>query len=245
MTCGVYCIKNTKNGHCYIGSAICAEERWKVHLRTLRRGKHQNSHLQRAFDKHGEAVFTFGMLEEVNEPSLLIAREQAHMDAIKPEYNICRVAGSNLGVKYSLEARMKMSAAGKRRRHSAETCLKISIAKKGQGHKQTAETCMKLSIALTGHKHSAETRMKIGAAGKGNQYRKGYKASAETCAKMSIASKGNDHAKGRKSSAETRAKLSDAAKRRYANARGREELSEARKQAWAEGKYDHLRRNKA
>lgn len=64
MTCGVYQIINLTNGHCYIGSSINIEERWKNHLGCLRRGKHHAPKLQAAFNRDGEAAFRLLILEE-------------------------------------------------------------------------------------------------------------------------------------------------------------------------------------
>jgi hypothetical protein len=49
------------------------------------------------------------------------------LDFFKPEYNICKTAGSSLGRKHSLETLEKL----KGRIHSPETILKIKIAMKG------------------------------------------------------------------------------------------------------------------
>lgn len=46
--CGIYCIKNSINNHCYIGSSQCIYDRLLHHLSDLRRCTHKNEHLQRA-----------------------------------------------------------------------------------------------------------------------------------------------------------------------------------------------------
>jgi hypothetical protein len=51
---------------------------------------------------------------------VLIEREQHYLDELDPFFNICKVAGSVLGVKHSKETRRKMSKAqkGKKKSHS-------------------------------------------------------------------------------------------------------------------------------
>jgi group I intron endonuclease len=62
---GVYKITNTLDGKVYIGSTtIDTDWRWSTHLALLRRGKHHNRHLQRAWDKYGESAFSFEVVEQ-------------------------------------------------------------------------------------------------------------------------------------------------------------------------------------
>jgi group I intron endonuclease len=62
---GVYKITNTADGKVYIGStAIDTDHRWSTHRALLRTGKHYNRHLQNAWNKYGESVFTFEVVEE-------------------------------------------------------------------------------------------------------------------------------------------------------------------------------------
>lgn len=44
------------------------------------------------------------------EASVLIEREQYHIDLLNPEYNILKIAGSRLGAKHTLEAIAKIKA---------------------------------------------------------------------------------------------------------------------------------------
>lgn len=61
---GVYKITNTVDGKVYIGSsAVDIDCRWSTHRALLRTGKHYNRHLQRAWNKYGESVFTFEVVE--------------------------------------------------------------------------------------------------------------------------------------------------------------------------------------
>jgi len=165
MPSGIYQIKNQISGKHYIGSAINIQERWKQHLRSLRRGCHHNQHLQRAFDRYGKAIFVFSILEAI-EPQTLLVREQYFVDMLNPEYNIAPVAGSPmLGRHHTLEACQKMSETLTGRRHSAEH--KRNLSEAARGRRLSAETRQKISEAHKGKHHSMETRVKMSEAQKG------------------------------------------------------------------------------
>lgn len=125
---GIYRIVNKLNGKSYIGSSVRLERRWSEHRLLLRNNKHHSPHLQRSWNKHGEENFAFEIILDVEDKNNLIAWEQIWMDVLKPEYNICQVAGSRLGAKCSEEARAKMSAAKKGKTHSEETKAKMRRA---------------------------------------------------------------------------------------------------------------------
>lgn len=59
MTCGIYFISNKINNKLYIGQSINIEQRWNAHKRELRNNIHENSKLQRAWNKYGEENFEF------------------------------------------------------------------------------------------------------------------------------------------------------------------------------------------
>lgn len=106
---GIYEIVNFVNGKRYVGSAVDLEHRWREHRWGLNGHRHANRHLQASWDKHGEAAFVFQVVE-ICEVSQLIEREQVAIDRVKPEYNICPVAGSTLGRPHTDEAKAKIAA---------------------------------------------------------------------------------------------------------------------------------------
>lgn len=63
MRSGIYCIENLANGKVYIGRAKDIQNRWHVHRKDLRRGRHYNKHLQRSWNENGEDQFKFFVLE--------------------------------------------------------------------------------------------------------------------------------------------------------------------------------------
>lgn len=158
---GIYEIRNVESGKFYVGSAVNLRKRWNRHLFLLERGRHDNIHLQRAWDIDGAESFTLSVLEYVPNAADLIQREQhwfALLGAMTNGYNLAPVAGSRLGAK-----------------HSDETKRRISEACKGR--KATDETRERMSAANRLRTQSPEARAKISAA------RKGFKVPAEVVAR--------------------------------------------------------------
>lgn len=93
MGSGIYIIINLVNRKFYVGSAIDFNRRWYSHKHALRANKHANLHVQNAWNEYGEGNFEFKTIEDVLDKSQLIVREQHYLDALSPEYNICKVAG--------------------------------------------------------------------------------------------------------------------------------------------------------
>jgi group I intron endonuclease len=210
MAIGVYQIQNVVNGKRYIGSATQSfNTRWSHHRGMLRRGVHDNQHLQRAFFKYGEESLQFSILEVVERPEECISREQHYLDEFRPEYNISPTAGNCLGVRHSDETRKKHSERRKGRPLPEETRAKLSALKKGR---PLSEECRAASAAARfgskrrlGKKHSEEARAKMSASHTGVPC---GPFSAEHRVKLSEAAKNR--------SEETRHKLSEAAKKQWA-----------------------------
>lgn len=79
---GVYIFRNTLNNKCYIGSTIVSfQERMKHHVNCLRINRHKNSHFQHAWNKYGESVFEYDVLE-ICEKDKCLLREQYYLDTI-------------------------------------------------------------------------------------------------------------------------------------------------------------------
>jgi len=73
---GVYKITNTITNDFYIGLAISLDNRKCIHFCLLRKNKHGNQFLQNSWNKYGEKVFIFEILENVEIKENLIIREQ-------------------------------------------------------------------------------------------------------------------------------------------------------------------------
>ncbi len=95
MDSGIYRITNTHNDKCYIGSSKNIKFRmYDQHRRELRKNAHKNGHLQGAWNKYGESLFKFEVLEYCEVDSL-IKREQYWIDQYSKEelYNSSLTAG--------------------------------------------------------------------------------------------------------------------------------------------------------
>lgn len=60
---GIYCIENKINNKTYIGSSKNLYQRLLKHFALLRHNKHENAHLQSAWNKYGEESFEWFILE--------------------------------------------------------------------------------------------------------------------------------------------------------------------------------------
>ena len=67
---GIYSITNTLNNKRYIGYSIDIQRRWTTHKRDLKNNKHENSHLQNAYNKYGENAFEFEIIEECTKENI-------------------------------------------------------------------------------------------------------------------------------------------------------------------------------
>lgn len=108
---GIYKIESkTKPERIYIGSSSNITNRWKVHLRSLRSNKHHSIKMQRHFNKYGESDLLFSVLLGCDKGDLL-RTEQYFLDSHITYFNTSKVAGSNLGIKHTDNARKNMSIA--------------------------------------------------------------------------------------------------------------------------------------
>lgn len=179
MPSGIYEILNTANGKRYIGSAADLRVRMSVHRSTLNAGAHHSRYLQAAWGKYGADAFAFRTLL-VCAPRDLLMFEQRAFDVMRPEYNICRIAGNALGVKWTEDARARCSERQRAapnfagRKHSAATLALMSALKMGRrsptkGMKRSAESVAKTAAAHRGMKRSEETRRRIAEARAGTK----------------------------------------------------------------------------
>lgn len=126
---GIYCWNNLITGYSYVGSGLNLSKRLGNYfsLRHLKREVSRNkSRISNAILKYGYENFSVDILEYC-EADILIEREQYYLDHLKPEYNICKIAGSRLGTKHSLETLLKY----KDRKLSPEAIINLKKAKAG------------------------------------------------------------------------------------------------------------------
>ena len=172
MTTGIYKIVNKVNNNIYIGSAVNIEDRQRGHISKLNNNKHENGHLQNAWNKYGADAFRFSVVEKCN-IFLLINREQYYIDKLKPQYNIYKTAGSPLGIKQSEETKRKVSLAGKGRIFSKLHRVRLSLAAKGRQF--TDEHKKNISLSKIGKKMSKDFRENVSKRLKGNKHALGNK----------------------------------------------------------------------
>lgn len=154
METGIYKIESKFKSHrIYIGSAVNIGNRWNVHLHDLRKGNHHSIKLQRHFNKYGEDDLLFSVMERCDRKQL-IKREQYYIDLCNPYFNTCKIAGSQLGTKRTLQSRKLMSI--KAMNH--KNCLGIHHDPWNKGLKgvYSKETLKKMSDKKAGIKLSSE-----------------------------------------------------------------------------------------
>jgi group I intron endonuclease len=169
MTCGIYVIRNTTNGNLYVGSSVNIEQRKRYHFNYLKRNVHDSQHLQHAYNKYGKDAFELETMITCH-PDNLIWYEQQFIDGWHPEYNIRKIANSNVGIKLpsmcgryvSSETREKLRQSKLGIPRSDETKRKLSEAHKG---KPLSEEHKK-KLSISGHKkrNSKEQNHKISVA---------------------------------------------------------------------------------
>lgn len=75
--CGIYEIKNTQTGQCYIGQSNNIPSRWASHFAALGRGKHNLCVMQRDWVIYGPDNFVASVVKIVDDESTLLAEEAA------------------------------------------------------------------------------------------------------------------------------------------------------------------------
>lgn len=173
---GIYCIRNTINGKRFIGQTWKTQgfvKRFAKHKYLLRRGGHHNTHLQHSWDKYGEKVFVFEILEVCDQKTTktkLTSREQ-YWANFYDSFNSQK--GYNKG--YIVESRAGYIQGP----HSEDTKRRLrEAAPRGEnsphwGKHPTEETRKKMSEAAKNRFVSVETRNKISSSNVGKHYKWG------------------------------------------------------------------------
>jgi group I intron endonuclease len=163
MDQGIYKIINVVNNKFYIGSAVSFRKRKARHFSELRKGKHNNRHLQAAWNKYGEQAFVFVVIEEVEDRATLLDAENRWLkDHVGKDY--CYNIGTDATAP-SLGMSGELSPTWGRKRTPEELA-----AQSWAGKKHTAESRDKIRQSLIGKPKTAEVRAKISAtlSGAGN-----------------------------------------------------------------------------
>jgi group I intron endonuclease len=200
---GIYKILSTvKPERCYIGSAINIGNRCKTHFKALRSNLHHSNKLQNHYNKYGAEDLRLSILLECNKEELL-AKEQYFINSLIPYFNICKVAGSPLGVIRSEATRKKLSEINKG----------IISGFKGKSHSE--EVKQRLREINTGKKLSEETKLKLREGAKDKPKTEDVKKRMSQAKKLQ--------------SKETKQKISEAKKGKPLSKEHRQKLSESLK----------------
>jgi group I intron endonuclease len=90
---GVYALICKVNNKFYVGSSVYLANRLLDYMQPAYLAKKANRPILRAIFKYGLINFIFIVLETCHITDTL-QREQYWIDLLKPEYNLCKVAGS-------------------------------------------------------------------------------------------------------------------------------------------------------
>lgn len=141
MKSGIYKITNVINNKCYIGSAKNIVYRWRRHKQLLRKNAHHSVLLQRAWNKYKSDSFRFEIVENIADIEHLVPREQYYLDLLRPDYNVCKIAGKGgkLGIKNTKKEieRKRQAWSGKNNPNFGGLSkthiknMKISLSKRG------------------------------------------------------------------------------------------------------------------
>jgi len=179
---GIYIIENKITKKLYIGSSIDVLGRMKRHRFLLRRNRHHNPHLQRAFNKYGDNNFEFKEIKIIEDYNHLIFCEQFFIDnfsSYKNGYNMCPKAGNILGYKHTPETIVKMKLVQKgckngmwRHKYTPEEINAMRLRNKGSGN------------GMYGKTHTFAVRKRL------SEFRKGVEITDEFRETMSKATTG-------------------------------------------------------
>ncbi len=178
---GVYEILNTQNNKRYIGSTVNFIKRRREHYGLLRQKRHFNIKLQNAWDKYGEDIFEFNVIECVADVEKLVEREQFYMDLYDVAsrdkgYNLRPTANNFLGYTHSDETKQKISVSriGSKNPMWGKTGVehpkfgsvlshehREAVSAANKKRIISKETRKKLSDSHKGKQHSVHTRIRI------------------------------------------------------------------------------------
>jgi len=184
----IYRITNMANGKFYIGSAESFARREWQHKYYLKRNTHKNPHLQASWNKHGEEMFVFEVLEQIPEvEDQLLWEDKWLRECVgKPDcYNVNTLATApRLGLTLSEESRAQLSI-NRKGKHAGEDHYRY------------------------GQSVSEEVRQKIGDAQRGKPKAPGRKVSEAGKAKIQAAAAAGhySHWKGREHTEDAKTKL--------------------------------------
>tara|TARA_R110000868_G_C10688432_1_gene748089 strand:- start:38 stop:742 length:705 start_codon:yes stop_codon:yes gene_type:complete len=160
MGSGIYKIINVVNNKFYVGSSVDLRKRKSKHFSELRHNKHNNKHLQRAWNKYGEDSFIFVIVEELTRDDDLLSAENIWLkphvgniycynigrDASAPSLGLCGELSPTWGRKRTPEELAAQSFKGKKHKEESKEKIRTFLI----GKPKSAEVRAKISATLSG-----------------------------------------------------------------------------------------------
>lgn len=172
---GIYLIKNMVNGKCYIGKTeVSFYRRWIFHRWQLKNGIHENSYLQKSYNKYGKENFEFIILRVCTKADNIDELEKKYIVEYKTfenGYNLTIGGEGCTGNKLSEKAKRTI---GEKNRINM-TGKKMSVQTKqimsdsAKGHIKSKEHRAKLSKSLMGIVRSDAQKQKCREANQGSK----------------------------------------------------------------------------
>lgn len=135
---GIYKIENLVNGKIYIGQSKQIRQRWSEHKKELRKNRHKNIYLQRAWNKYGENYFKHEILELCSEEKL-DERECYYINLYETfdndkGYNLTSGGGRRKQYSKSTREKLRINATGANNPNSTKViCLETKEIFDSQG----------------------------------------------------------------------------------------------------------------
>jgi len=160
--CGIYGMFNMANGKVLVGSSVDIQTRWSAHRRSARRDMHDNDYFQKAWNKYGESMFEFRILEECSQDMLIVLEDLW--------INRHQSLNEKFGYNFQNASRTVFSD------ESRQNARKRQVGKKNSFYGKHISPAHKLKLAA-GHKafwdsgeNTKETRRKISDAQRGDKH---------------------------------------------------------------------------
>lgn len=148
--CGIYAIYCIADDKIYIGQSVNVKDRLQVHRSMLRKGDHPNNHLQRAWSKYNECLFSYHLLDVCLKEDLT-SREAHFVHLVDEDKRFNQGAiSSHCDMSDELKKHLSIKHTGKKLSKEHKDSLSKNNAKFWKGKTFSEEHKRKLSEAKKG-----------------------------------------------------------------------------------------------